>query len=145
MPNRSTHTWVGALTALAVGYIRSRELQGADKFFHNAGAALGGAFAGRLPDILEPALSPHHRQFYHGLLPNAVFWFLATRQIEKAYQCIVGEALRYEPLQGAYPWQRGLLFTVAGFVQAVPPGYISHLVLDGATPFGLPVFGWLSA
>ncbi len=74
-----------------------------------------------------------------------MFIALAFGHVERAYQAVLAEAEQYPVTPNGYAWQRGLLFMLAGFIVAVPPGYISHLVLDAATPRGLPIMGRLSA
>ena len=80
-----------------------------------------GILGGMLPDILEPATHPNHRQFFHGLLLIAVVFYGR----EKLYQ-----------LLELTPQQRGLFDSLLA-------GYSSHLYLDGLTPKGLPLGGRL--
>jgi membrane-bound metal-dependent hydrolase YbcI (DUF457 family) len=78
-------------------------------------AGLGAAFAA-LPDVLEPATSPNHRALFHSLA--------------------CGGAVTY----GAFgkhldTWTAADRFAL----QTAALSYLSHLVLDGATPKGLPL------
>lgn len=86
---------------------------------------LGGtaaAFLTKLPDILEPATSPNHRQFFHSLafagLLCLAFKELGNWQPESAG----GEFLK-----------------VLG--QVAIPAYLIHLFLDSLTAKSLPLIG----
>lgn len=76
---------------------------------------IGGGFCGILPDLLEPATSPFHRQFFHsGTTASICVYSLLKLQDSNLDQDTKN------------------LLTSSGF------GYISHLVLDLKTPMGLP-------
>lgn len=85
-------------------------------------AAVVAAIASGLPDLLEPANNPHHRQFCH----SAAFAALVTTGMKKLYEWMPatpGEAL-----------VRDALLSI-GF------GYVAHLCADGSTAMGLPLVG----
>jgi inner membrane protein len=84
---------------------------------------LGGAL-GKLPDRLEPAIHPNHRQFFHSV---AVF-IACTYGVKKLFD--------WEPDTQEMVWLRRLLL-VGG------AAYLSHLLLDGMTPKSLPLIGKL--
>lgn len=89
---------------------------------HPAFAALVAVLASGLPDVLEPAHSPHHRQFCH----SAAFAALVTTGMKKLYDWIPatpGETLMRDVLLGV------------GF------GYMAHLCTDATTAMGLPLVG----
>lgn len=91
---------------------------------HPITAAAVGAGCGTLPDLLEPALHPNHRQVFHSV----------------AFALLLGFGL-YK----AYVWQPE---TVGGHVvrsMALIAGtaYIVHLVMDASTPKSLPLLGRL--
>ena len=89
---------------------------------HPVFAALVAALASGLPDVLEPATSPHHRQFCH----SAAFAALATSGMKKLSDWVPvtpGEALVRDVLLGI------------GF------GYMAHLCADATTAMGLPLVG----
>src|SRR3712207_237534 len=68
MPGRRTHTEVGTAVGLVVGLYHSHDEQGFAWLTEVVGAAWGGSVGGRMPDILEPALSPCHRGSAHSVL-----------------------------------------------------------------------------
>ena len=75
---------------------------------------------GTLPDILEPACHPNHRQFFHSL----AFAGMVGHGVYKTWQ--------WEPETKAQEWLR-----IAGI--AIGGAYLVHLAMDAMTPKGLPV------
>jgi membrane-bound metal-dependent hydrolase YbcI (DUF457 family) len=69
-----------------------------------------------LPDILEPASSPNHRKFFHSVTAATV----------------IGIGM-YKANKSNLTENHKELINLAGF------SYLSHLVLDGETEFGLPL------
>jgi len=88
-------------------------------------AAAVGAGCGTLPDILEPALHPNHRQFYHSV----------------AFAMLLGVGL-YK----TYCWQpastSGQLVRSALLIGGT--AYLVHLIMDATTQKSLPLLGRLS-
>lgn len=83
-----------------------------------------GALLGTLPDILEPADHPNHRQFFHGLAFAAVLSYSGY----KLY--------KWKPEE---PWQE-----VVRMVGLIAIGaYLIHLAMDATTSKSLPVIGGL--
>jgi len=77
-----------------------------------------------LPDWIEPATNPHHRQFFHSVV------FLGG----VCYVCY--RVYRWQPQT---PWQ-----TFARWLALVVGGaYAVHLVCDAGTPRALPLLGKL--
>ena len=91
---------------------------------HPVVAAGAGAACGTLPDILEPAVHPGHRQFFHSL----AFVGLVGYGLHRVY--------RWEPQDFKQRIVRSLVL-IAG------TAYLVHLVLDANTPKGLPLLGKL--
>lgn len=119
MSNGTTHTFIGGLSGLVV----SLYSQGDDDSLAKpvAGTALGAVF-GKLPDILEPATNPHHRQFCHSVLVLSAIGY----GIKKVYD--------WKPEDSTEKFFRVALLSASA-------GYISHLLLDSSTPMGLPLVG----
>lgn len=87
------------------------------------GAALATGLT-NLPDILEPAFHPNHRQFFHSLTFAGMVG-LAAYKLYKWQPTNPGdEALRFVLLVGA-------------------GSYLIHLLLDAKTPKSLPLIGRL--
>ena len=93
---------------------------------HRPSAALAvGAFLGRLPDMIEPALgNPNHRQFFHSVAALG----LLVAGMHKVYH--------WEPQDEFEKIVRGVLL-VGGTV------YLSHLALDSLASKSLPFVGKL--
>lgn len=119
MPNAKTHILVGAGVSVAAALLDKNKHPVSH---HIAVAPLLGAFMGKLPDILEPALHPNHRQFFHGFAVLAA----VSAGLVKAYQ--------WSPEEPLEKFVRGL--TLVGGV-----AYLSHLLCDASTPKGLPLIG----
>lgn len=130
MPNFQKHAssgaLVGALTGLALNYFNQvkksennedKKFDYAELFLSTFGGATLGTLGGVLPDILEPANSPHHRKVFHS-------WATAS---------LISYGL-YQAYKSNIPKVAQGLCYIAGF------GYLSHLALDSRTPMGLPLF-----
>ena len=116
MPNGKTHFIAGAVAGATVNVILQSAEMATDydrqfdwgEFFLCTGA---GAFAGLAPDILEPAISPNHRQFFHSVIAAAlVAWAISGKHTLK-----LSRATR-------------LALWVFGM------SYLCHIALDCATP-----------
>lgn len=83
-----------------------------------------GALLTSLPDKLEPAIHPNHRQFFHGV----VFAVGVGYATYRAYE--------WQPTED---WERILrwLVIIGGLA------YLTHLALDACTPKSLPFVGKL--
>jgi inner membrane protein len=91
---------------------------------HPLVAAVAAAGCGTLPDVLEPALHPNHRQFFHSLLFASGVGFV----LYKLYQ--------WEPES-----EGGKLVRAAALVGGC--AYLVHLAMDAFTPKSLPLVGKL--
>ncbi len=80
------------------------------------------ALATKLPDLLEPAEHPHHRQFFH----SAAFGLLVGRLSYEIY--------RWVPTNDRERVWRELILLGDG-------AYLLHLLLDSITPRGIPLLG----
>lgn len=119
MPNRTTHVFAGGAIGLAIA---SMDKQKNDVSHQPPFAGLVGAVGGRLPDLLEPATNPNHRQFFHSIL------VLGTICVS------MYEIYQWSPESNLEKFIRGFLLKLFG-------AYGSHLLLDMRTPKGLPLVG----
>lgn len=108
------------LTSLAYELNRGEEAD----FFRPVAASSLAALAGTLPDILEPATSPRHRQFLH----SVAFAGALGYGMYKLY--------RWEPQDD---WGKFLQFVGL----AAGGAYLVHLAMDASTPASLPLVGKL--
>jgi len=67
MPNRQTHTKVGVLAGCGFAAYRGHEQELSNMLLEAIGGGASGYIGSRLPDIIEPALWPGHRQFVHSV------------------------------------------------------------------------------
>ena len=88
-------------------------------------AGIVAALATGIPDYLEPATNPHHRQFCH----SAVFATALIATMKKLYDWV--------PTTRGNKLLRDALLSI-GF------GYLAHLGADATTAMGLPFLGKLS-
>lgn len=92
------------------------DLLGRVDYLEIATFAAVGATCAALPDILEPATSPNHRALFHSLACGGAMTYGAFGKHTTA-------------------WDASKRFAV----QTAALSYLSHLVLDGVTPKGLPL------
>lgn len=118
MSNGSTHVLAGSLAGLTVALTDPKSNTPTDVLL----ATTVGAMSGKFPDMLEPATSPHHRQFFHSMVTFAAVGY-GTKRIYD-----------WQPEPQAQKLLR-LLLLAAGV------GYLSHLILDSMTPMSLPMIG----
>ena len=120
MASGRTHIIAGCAAGLAVACLDQGKKS---ELAHNPAVAVPlTGFFGKLPDLLEPATNPHHRQFCHSV---AVFAGIGCG-LKKAYD--------WQPKDEKETFLRGLIL-VAG------AGYLCHLIFDATTPMSLPLVG----
>ena len=117
----AAHTAITGVSAFAIVSLIKHQNPAA-RLPHPCFAALVAALASGLPDVLEPANNPHHRQFCH----SAVFAALITLGMKKLYDWI--------PTTPGEVLIRDTLLSI-GF------GYMAHLGADATTAMGLPFVG----
>lgn len=122
MPNGSTHQAVGAVAGI-VGYLFDDNPE-PGALVRLAFAVATSIMAAKIPDKLEPATSPHHRQFFH-----SVFVLCGVMVAIKM-------VLKWKTKE---PWKKLLRLMLL----AVGVSYLSHLLLDAGTPMRIPLVGKL--
>ena len=118
MSNGPTHR-LGAAVVVS-GFALAAESDQAEPTAKPIAAAGLAYLTGTLPDILEPAFHPNHRQFFHSLGFAGVVGY----GLYKAHQ--------WEPETETDKWLRFACLAVGG-------AYLVHLAMDSTTPKGLPV------
>ena len=121
--NAAEHRIAAAVTLAAVG--ASLSPQDEDRLAYAAGGCAGGYCFGTLPDLVEPAINPHHRQFFHSL----VFAGLLSYGVYKLYQ--------WHPQTTEEKILRAIGLAAGG-------AYLVHLALDATTRRSLPLIGRLA-
>lgn len=120
MPGNYVHTMAG----LAVGMITFFSLEDeqfiSDPAVDFSVAAIAGSIGGKLPDILEPAISPNHRALFHSWPALALSLWLMHR------------LYKWQPkTDPERQWRKVII--------ALCAGYSSHLFLDSLTKKSLPL------
>jgi membrane-bound metal-dependent hydrolase YbcI (DUF457 family) len=120
MPNALTHQSVAALTI--GGWIAQLEAKERKKTMAPLGGATLAFMSTNLPDMLEPAIHPHHRQFFHSL----AFVGLIGLGMYKLYE--------WETKTSQEEFLKFCLLVVGG-------SYLIHLAMDACTSRSLPLLG----
>jgi LexA-binding, inner membrane-associated putative hydrolase len=159
MPGKETHKYVGAAAGVALAAFEAHGQPKNYFLIEMLGGALGGMAGGMAPDWLEPAVSSWHRGVCHSASAGVscivyVQQFLANLADacrKNAAQCRVvpqvedvhtGQwiPIKRTPLQQAWAEIGEFIWTLlAGFLNGLTAGYVSHLVLDATTPRGIPL------
>lgn len=119
-----THLKAGAIVGGAISgiYLISKLANNEKLDWSDLGKAalitIGSTMAAILPDILEPAFNPRHRQFFHSVSMSILIIYVMYK---------INESEMSESNKIA----------LISFCSS----YMSHLVLDSTTPAGLPLVG----
>lgn len=164
MPGRETHKYVGAAAGLALAAAQAQQESKPHFLIEMMGGALGGMVGGIAPDWLEPAVCSWHRGICHSAAAGGVLvctqqtlanWAGICRQ--NAVKCRMvpqvedihsGEWLPTQPTSLQRLWSEICEFVwtlLAGFLNGLTAGYVSHLLLDAATPRGIPILAGRAA
>jgi hypothetical protein len=101
------------------------------------------------PDVLEPAIHSWHRDICHSWTVGSVLSAGGAKLEEWERHCRVKAAIfrqmrlasREDPVKALFYFLTELFWNLAaGFAVGFAAGYVSHLILDAATPLGLPRF-----
>ncbi|GAB2188787.1 hypothetical protein MAH1_03940 [Sessilibacter sp. MAH1] len=118
MASGADHIAAGALTGVAMASYSKSQGENVNPLL-----AIGASTVfSKLPDWIEPATNPHHRQFFH----SVSFLMMMGYGLKKAYD--------WKPEDKGGQLLRFLTLSAGA-------GYISHLLLDGLTPRSLPLLG----
>ena len=150
MSDRETHLRFGIVAGLGLSAYRARDQQPLHMLYETLGGAVGGYFGGRLPDLVEPATWPGHRQFAHSMTAGTGVilgikkvlqqWETHWRSRAADYQLKKEQCADNHNEFFVYILKELALHLVTGFLSGMVGGYLSHLVLDGNSPNGLPFF-----
>ena len=149
MPNKDKHVAIGVLVGSGIAAYRAREQEFSNLLLEAVGGMAGGYFGSRLPDIIEPASWPGHRQLAHSAFTGYSFGHVLYKAIEKweGYFRSQSEIYNVKTQEATHQLQK-LFYTIlevcfrilVGCLSGLGAGYISHLYSDGCTPSGLPLF-----
>jgi membrane-bound metal-dependent hydrolase YbcI (DUF457 family) len=120
MPRANVHAGAGAAAGVAWCVIYCRKSGIGVKLPDLIVASAVGLAGGLLADLLEPALDPNHRKFAHSIIV-AIGLVVLIGIISRSFDSMTEQ---HRLILGA--------MTVA---------YLSHLMLDSATPKSIPLIG----
>jgi inner membrane protein len=123
MANGKTHRLVAAATVGAY-LAHAKNYKDQENWKPMAGAGFA-AWSTNLPDVLEPAIHPHHRQFLH----SWAFAGLLGYGLYKVYE--------WKPVN---EWERTMRF----FALVGGSAYLIHLAVDSLSARSLPLIGKLN-
>ncbi len=109
----------GAIVGL---FVADREQKSGQTTFPPVAAAIAASVLTKLPDVLEPATSPHHRQFFHGLVFAAGLGVALYKLHE------------WDAQDPAHKFVKALGMLAIS-------AYLIHLALDATTAKSLPLIG----
>ena len=147
MPNRKVHDPVGGIAGAAYAGWRAYQRPATSALFESLGGLGGGVVGSRIPDLLEPACWNHRRTAHSATVVGLIATF--ANNVESAAEwcrsraAILEARAQDQGLQAVDQMASAaaaiLLYLVAGFLNGLVAGYISHLVLDGLTPASIPL------
>jgi len=153
MPGRKVHEGYGRACGVGFAALAAHGQARPHFAIEMAGGWLGGTLGARLPDILEPATWPGHRQLAHSWTAFGGSGAASIKLLGSWQTYCRGEAERLRRQRLAADTMAHaalglgileLLFRLAsGFGAGLAAGYISHLALDSQTSMGLPLVGRL--
>lgn len=123
MSSGPTHRMAAGATAFAVTAIFAKISDARDLPHPLVAGTLATVFT-NLPDLIEPATNPHHRQFFH----SVAFAGAISYGLKRAYD--------WEPDSDQKRMLRHMLLIIGG-------AYLTHLALDAFTRRSLPLVGKL--
>lgn len=116
MANAKQHALIGAGVGVVGWLLYCKLLDRPAQVGEVLLAAGGGMIGGLLPDVLEPAIHPNHRRFFHSYVATA----------------LLAHANRYVSRHMQMPAE------TRAAIHLVSLGFVSHLATDAHTPKGLP-------
>jgi len=123
MANFKTHSLAGVATGLLTELLHILYQKNVEKRKLSSGeitgrllfAGAGGFVGSTLPDIIDPAIGPNHRNIGHGIVTGIAGISTCTKLNKKTEN----------------PYAKA-------FIKGTATGTVSHLALDASTPKGIP-------
>jgi membrane-bound metal-dependent hydrolase YbcI (DUF457 family) len=116
MPGAKTHFGLGAATSALYYAVECEQKNQNYNLEEILFAAAGGGISGVMPDQIEPAKTPNHREFFHSVLFAAGLG-TGTTEIDRL----------------------DLTEKQKAMAKSLSAGYLSHLAADATTPKRLPL------
>lgn len=148
MPRRSTHAIAGIGAGVVTAAIRAKDLPEDCKLAELVGGAVGGWLGGVLPDVIEPATTPNHRNVAHSVAAGGGLTLAKVADAQakcREQAAFYAERVRTAGLTDADRSHAQLMMLawhfIAGAAAAFVAGYASHLTLDALTKKSIPLIG----
>ncbi|MHB8837782.1 MAG: metal-dependent hydrolase [Gemmatimonadaceae bacterium] len=148
MLRRASHVLAGAAAGALVVTLRARHHDIPLSSAELVGGLIGGVFGGVLPDILDPTTDSNHRRLAHSFAAGGTLLVRQVWKLREACEFHANEAAqraRTSPsgsrIRASHEGDEMFWRFAAGAWTGLLSGYASHLVLDAATPRGLPLLG----
>lgn len=122
MPNALAHSTGAAV--LVGGFLLARENQEGKLTHEPWSGSLLAAICTNIPDMIEPASHPHHRQFFHSVAFAGMVCYGMSKICE------------WSPKTDSDKFARFCLLMIG-------TGILTHLVMDSLTPRSIPLLGKL--
>ena len=149
MPCRRTHQILGATSATGVALATSDGLPDPGRLVYCLGALAGGSIGGIAPDVLEPAIHGHHRDFFHslsvaGLVSAGAAGGAAGAGPDLRARAAELRAARLvlsadDPRRTSLALREYAIYLLLGLAIGFAVGYVTHIAADLVTPRGVPV------
>ena len=145
MPRRKEHINAGMFYGAGFAAISAKNQNSDYPLLETLGGLAGGYFGGQLPDIIEPATSPRHRDTAHSVAAGIgiikmghdklVEWQQACRRKANEAQNLKKVQVSGSLEELGYILLEMFWLALAGAIAGLLAGYISHLMLDFGTPY----------
>lgn len=143
MPNKKTHVCAGAITGTAATLAMQVYDQNLN-VLETIGAITGGILGGRLPDLIDPPVSPLHRSIGHSPVlavlasASAVAGIIWLREEVAALKSEANRCTEYGYSTPSHITMKFIIYSLLiGFLVGTSTGLLSHLALDSRTPAGI--------
>ncbi len=147
MPRARTHRRIGRPVGGAFAFVQALRSPLGDPLLEALGGMLGGDVGARLPDVFEPPCW-HHRRTAHsigtacsivGSLDTVQAWAECCRRRADRHRGVAADATQSLYVSFWHSLMAMFWSAVAGCLNGLLAGYVSHLVLDARTKTSLPV------
>jgi len=135
----------GTAAGTAAGLLSAERVLPQLRAIYVVSAGFGGRVGGGLPDILEPALTPRHRDALHSVAAGVA---AGATMVAGWRERLLNAATEADARAAAAPegsWERlseqvkSILWAaLAGLLVGLAAGYLSHLALDAFTASSIP-------
>ena len=143
MPNRPLY--IATSTPVGAGYAlyKVHNKNSLARIFETAGGALGGYLGGILPDPIDPPLHPGHCSLGHGFCPvvaGTVVWNQGIHDWQDHLRQLADQHAYWRARSTGFAtsaWHvcaEWVLRLLSGFLTGIGARYLTHVVLDAATP-----------